>query len=394
MIRLILLTDFTESFSFQLLKGILAYSNKQTPWVICRMPPAYKANYGIKGVVEWANSWKADAIIGRFDNEEDVSLFKKSSIIAIAQDYKSRFKSVPNITGNYYKTGRMAAEFLLSKGFKHFAFYGYQDTVWSKERCKGFYESIAEHGFKDSFYCYENQSIDDFWLYETSTLLNWLNSLPPSTAVMACDDNQANRMAEVCKANNIKVPNQIAIIGVDNDEMICNLSDPPLSSISHDVVRGGFEAAALIAKMKSGKQETYEDIVIEPVAIVNRLSTDFYSTTDSAIHKVLEYIHQNIAEKITVGNLLKETTLSRRLLEIRFKQVTKQTIHRYILNLKIERFAQLLLASNIPISEVAEQVGITNFKNLSRQFKIIKKVTPNEYRKEHQVLNHNDLSPN
>lgn len=111
MIRLILLTDFTESFSYNLLKGILAYSKSHGPWVICRMPPSYKQTYGIEGVLQWAKTWEADAIIGRFNNDDKVELFRENGIIAIAQDYKSRFTSIPNITGNYYKTGKMAAEF-------------------------------------------------------------------------------------------------------------------------------------------------------------------------------------------------------------------------------------------------------------------------------------------
>ncbi|MGI6793854.1 substrate-binding domain-containing protein [Bacteroides sp. KG68] len=390
MIRLILLSDFTESFSYNLLKGVLAYSKSHEPWVVCRMPPSYKLTYGIEGVLKWAKTWQADAIIGRFDNDDNVELFRQHGIIAIAQDYKARFENIPNITGDYRKTGKMAAEFFLNKGFQHFAFYGYRDTVWSQERCEGFYECIAERGFGNNFHAYQEQSLDDLWFYEAPPLLSWLKSLPHPTALMACDDNQGNRITEICKVNNIKVPDKIAILGVDNDEIICNLSDPPLSSISHNIVRGGFEAAELIDRLlndEENNRQDMQDVVIQPINIVNRLSTDFYSTTDMHIHTALKYIHQNIASDITVSDIVKQVPLSRRLLEIRFKQVTQQSIHKYIFNLRMERFAQLLLASDAPIADVAEQVGINNLKNLSRQFKTLKKVSPNEYRKEHQMMN-------
>lgn len=390
MIRLILLSDFTESFSYNLLKGVLAYSKSHEPWVVCRMPPSYKLTYGIEGVLKWAKTWQADAIIGRFDNDDNVELFRQHGIIAIAQDYKARFENIPNITGDYRKTGKMAAEFFLNKGFQHFAFYGYRDTVWSQERCEGFYECIAERGFGNNFHAYQEQSLDDLWFYEAPPLLSWLKSLPHPTALMACDDNQGNRITEICKVNNIKVPDKIAILGVDNDEIICNLSDPPLSSISHNIVRGGFEAAELIDRLlndEENNRQDMQDVVIQPINIVNRLSTDFYSTTDMHIHTALKYIHQNIASNITVSDIVKQVPLSRRLLEIRFKQVTQQSIHKYIFNLRMERFAQLLLASDAPIADVAEQVGINNLKNLSRQFKTLKKVSPNEYRKEHQMMN-------
>ena len=264
-------------------------------------------------------------------------------------------------------------------------FYGYRDTVWSQERCEGFYECIAAQGFGNNFYSYQDQSLDDLWFYEAPPLLNWLKSLPQPTALMACDDNQGNRITEICKVNNIRVPDKIAILGVDNDEIICNLSDPPLSSISQNIVRGGFEAAALIEHLLNDEEATYQDVVLQPVNIINRLSTDFYSTTDAHIQTALKYIHQNIAADITVSDIVKQVPLSRRLLEIRFKQVTQQSTHKYIFNLRMERFAQLLLASDAPIADVAEQVGINNLKNLSRQFKALKKVSPNEYRKEYQT---------
>ena len=334
MIRLILLTDFTESFSYNLLKGVLAYSKSHEPWVVCRMPPSYKNSHGIEGVLKWAKTWQADAIIGRFDNDDNVELFRENGIIALAQDYKSRFSNIPNITGDYRKTGRMAAEFFLSKGFQNFAFYGYRDTVWSQERCEGFYECIAAQGFGNNFYSYQDQSLDDLWFYEAPPLLNWLKSLPQPTALMACDDNQGNRITEICKVNNIRVPDKIAILGVDNDEIICNLSDPPLSSISQNIVRGGFEAAALIEHLLNDEEATYQDVVLQPVNIINRLSTDFYSTTDAHIQTALKYIHQNIAADITVSDIVKQVPLSRRLLEIRFKQVTQQSIHKYIFKVR------------------------------------------------------------
>ena len=334
MIRLILLTDFTESFSYNLLKGVLAYSKSHEPWVVCRMPPSYKNSHGIEGVLKWAKTWQADAIIGRFDNDDNVELFRENGIIALAQDYKSRFSNIPNITGDYRKTGRMAAEFFLSKGFQNFAFYGYRDTVWSQERCEGFYECIAAQGFGNNFYSYQDQSLDDLWFYEAPPLLNWLKSLPQPTALMACDDNQGNRITEICKVNNIRVPDKIAILGVDNDEIICNLSDPPLSSISQNIVRGGFEAAALIEHLLNDEEATYRDVVLQPVNIINRLSTDFYSTTDAHIQTALKYIHQNIAADITVSDIVKQVPLSRRLLEIRFKQVTQQSIHKYIFKVR------------------------------------------------------------
>ena len=134
MTKLILSTDFTETYATKLLRGILKYSHQTEPWVICRMPPSFRKTYGIPKVVEWAKNWDADAIIAQFEPDDEVSLFKEAGIIAIAQDYKQRFTEIPNITSDYTASGRKAAEFYFIKGFKHFAYYGYEDVIWSDER--------------------------------------------------------------------------------------------------------------------------------------------------------------------------------------------------------------------------------------------------------------------
>lgn len=177
------------------------------------------------------------------------------------------------------------------------------------------------------------------------------------------------------------MPELISILGVDNDKILCNINDPPLSSISQNIEKGGYEAAALIERLYNKEETNPQDIVIEPVNIVNRLSTDYYPTLDPYILTVLNYIHRNLNNHFHVDDLVTLVPLSRRLLEIRFRQATRQSLHQYIATLRMGRFAQLLQATSEPISDVAAQVGIDNIKNLSRQFKLAKGCTPQEYRK-------------
>ncbi|WP_455966752.1 substrate-binding domain-containing protein [Bacteroides fluxus] len=385
MIRLILLTDFTEAFAHNLLRGILEYSKGREPWVVCRMPPSYKQANGIPGVLEWAKKWEADAIIAQFDDTDEVELFRQNGIIALAQDFKSRFSVIPNITSRYKQTGQMAADFFLQKGFRNFAFYGYKDVVWSEERCMGFRDRIVEKGFGDCFFEYQKQSLENLWYYESEPVANWIKSLPRPVALMACDDTQGNKIMELCRVLGIKIPEEVAVLGVDNDEIICGLSDPPLSSVNLNIVKGGYEAARLIERLLRDKDAISEDVVIQPVTIVNRLSTDIYATDNPVILTALKYIHQNLVNKISVEDIVRQVPLSRRLLEIRFKQVTGQPIYQYISNLRMERFAQLLLANTEPVADLAVQVGLADAKNLARQFKEWKGCTPVEYRKWNKI---------
>ena len=235
--RILIITDFTESFAYKILKGIVSYSKTKQNWEICRMPPAYKESLGIDGVVEWAVKWGANAVIGQFDSSDDVTLFANAGIVAVAQDYISRFKGIPNITADYYNTGKMAAEFYLGRGFTNFAFFGFKDVCWSDERFDGFRDTVEHAGH--TLHSYRMQDIKVLWYYEREKLTQWLTSLPKPVAIMACDDNQGSNLIDACNAVGIRIPYEVSVIGVDDDEMVCNLNTPPLSSIRVYFEQGG-----------------------------------------------------------------------------------------------------------------------------------------------------------
>lgn len=384
MVRLIFSTDFTEAFAHYLLRGILTYSKGGESWVVCKMPPAYREQFGMEGVLKWAKKWRADAIISQFENDDPVEIFGENGIIAVALDYKSRFTSIPNITSDYLLAGQMAADFFIAKGFRNFAFYGYKAAVWSDERCDGFCARITEKGFGDNFYEFREE-MGGFWHYESAGLEEWLLSLPRPTALLVCDDNRGNRITELCRMAGIRIPEEIAVLGVDDDELSCSLSDPPLSSIHMNVEKGGYEAAQLIDRLLHNTCSNSEDVFIEPVKIVNRLSTDIYSTTDPCVLSALKYIHRNLASSMGVLDVVKQVPLSRRLLEMRFKEVTGMPVYQYIFHLRMERFARLLLDTDDPIAEISASVGLLNYKNVARQFNLFKGCSPSEYRKKHRM---------
>lgn len=379
--RIIFLTDFTESFAYQLLKGILLYAKETKPCVVCKMPQEYKLKYGIEGVIRWAKHWQADAIIGQFSDDDPVELFSKYHITAIAQDYMSRFTSIPNITSDYFLTGQMAAEFFINKGFSNFAFYGFNNTVWSKERLQGFHTTIQQKGFTN-FYEYQHEDIQELWYYDSATLASWLKSLPKATALFACDDNQGKKITEVCRINGIKIPDDIIVLGVDNDEMTCNLSDPPLSSIQLNIPKAGYELARAI-DLWINQGIPIEDICISPVTIVNRASTDILSIDSPHILTVIRYIQNNINRKLSVDEIVRLVPLSRRLLEMKFKAIIKKTIYEYILFSKIECMANLLINTNDSVIDITAKVGLGDTKNVARVFKSVKGCTPTDFRKKH-----------
>lgn len=381
MIKILLLLDFAEEYHKNLLQGIIRYSREFGPWVFFRMPIYYRETIGIDGILKWAKDWGAKGLIGQLHNNSEIWKFTNEGISVIAQDFQERFKDVPNITGAYHETGRLGAEYFLRKGFKNFAFYGFKNIVWSRERAEGFEEKIKEAGYSVHYFEHLKSRSMDLWYYKPSLLSKWLKSLPKPTALMTCDDNQGLHITEAGRHAGIRIPEDVAVLGVDNDENICFLSDPQLSSISSDVEKGGYEAARVMQQMITAGKTNSDNIIVKPTHIITRASTDIYSTNDELIVKTLKYIHLNIDKNIKVGQVLKEVPLCRRSLEKRFIITTGYPVYKYIYQLRIEKFMKKLLETDMTITEIAHELGFEDTKNISRQFKQMKGLTPLEYRK-------------
>ncbi|WP_020526262.1 xylose operon transcription regulator XylR [Flexithrix dorotheae] len=383
--KVILLLDLSEEYGKHLLKGISRYIKDNAPWACCRMPAEFRKNYGVKGLIDWAKEWGAEGIIGQLETEEEVNAIKEEGIPVVVQDLRNRLKSSSSITGAYFEAGKIGAEYFIKKGYKHFAFYGFNDIVWSRERAQGFEETLKKQGYHVHYFEHSKARSRELWYYKPSYLSKWIASLPKPVALMACDDNQGQHITEACKLTGIKIPEDLAVLGVDNDEMVCNISDPPLSSIALDTEKGGYEAAELLDKMMRNGEMIQDNIIVSPTQIIERRSTDFYASKDVLVREALKFIHENIQTNLNVSDVLKQVPLSRRAMEQRFLNVTGYSPYKYICRLRIEKFCQQLLETDKTVFEIAIDNGFENSKNLSRLFKEIKGCTPVHYRKKHLV---------
>jgi LacI family transcriptional regulator len=380
MIRIALLLDFTEEYHKNLLRGIIRYSREKGPWDFLRIPVYYRETLGVHGIIKRAKEWGAKGLIGQFHSGTDMSKFSKAGISVIAQDFEERIKGVSNISGAYHETGKLGAEYFLRKGFRHFAFYGFKNIVWSRERAEGFEAKLKDAGYPVHYFEHKKSRSMDLWYYKPSVLSRWLKALPKPIALMACDDNQALHISEATKHAGLRIPEDVAVLGVDNDENICFLSDPHLSSISLDVEKGGYDAARLLEKLIRNRKQTSSTITIKPTRLVTRASTDIYSTPDLHIVTALKFIHNHIDTNLSVEDVLNEVPLSRRSLEKRFLDITGYPVYKYIFNLRIEKFAERLELTDKSISEIAHGLGLNDAKNIARQFRQINGMTPRHYR--------------
>ena len=240
MIKILLLIDYSSEFDRKLLRGLVQYSKENGPWLFYRLPSYYSAMYGEQGILKWAKEWKADAIIGQWNNDT-IDLQKELNIPVVLQNYHHRSVTYSNLTGDYKGTGRMAAQFFAKRMFQNFAYFGVKGVVWSDERCQGYRQEVKRIG--GEYFSFESDKQEDEIRMEVS---QWLQELPKPVALFCCDDAHALFISETCRMTNIRIPEEVALLGVDNDELMCNISDPPISSIELEVERGGYSIGRLI----------------------------------------------------------------------------------------------------------------------------------------------------
>lgn len=375
--RVLLLLDYASEFDRKLLRGIVRYSTEHGPWLFYRLPQSYRAKYGDKGVVKWARQWGANAIVGRLD-DDTIDVQKDLGIPVVLQNYHHRRLSCSNLTGDYSTAGVMAAQFFRKKIFTNFAYFGIENVIWSEERRDAFIEEIEKDGYK--VHCFEYvEPMPEGKL--RPAVEEWLKGLPKPIALFCCDDERAIFISETCKIAGISIPEDVAILGVDNDDLMCNISDPPISSIELGVESGGYAIGRLIhGQMVNGLSPIASNVVISPVRIEQRRSTERYNISDPYVLQVVRYIESNYDSDITVDTLLKNIPLSRRNFEMKFKKELHISVYQYILNCRCNRLADLLLTTSRSITELAIEVGFKDGGNVSRVFKKNKGVSPITFR--------------
>lgn len=376
MIKVILLIDSTSEFDRKLLRGMMKYSKENGPWLFYRAP----SDYHFKGsreewIAKWAKEWKADAIIGRWD-ESKVDLLANLDIPIVLQNTRYRSEIYSNLTGDYLRTGQMAARYFRKKHYVSYAFFGIRNVIWSAEKGRGFKEEVLKENATYSQY-EEVAGLE----YDRQKLIDWLKSLPKGTGLFCCDDAHALIITESCTMAGINVPDEIAVLGVDDDDLICEISDPTISSIQLEVEHGGYETCKLLHRQILSNDRTPFNVFISPSEIRERNSTRSHNISDSHIRDIVKFIEQNYMNDISMGEILKLVPLSRRSVETRFKKAIEMTIYQYLLQTRIERLSYLLRTTDRPYADLAYEVGFRDLANVSRTFRKFKGCTPLEYRK-------------
>lgn len=386
MARVLMMTDFSESYANKLLSGIMRYSHEHEPWTVCKVPLSLRDSGRMQELVNFATRWKADAVIGQFRSGDPVEGFLDRGIITLAQDFQQRFPNLINISGDYYLSGEMAADYFIEKGVRYFAFYGIPGMVWSEERLEGFSARIRERLPDATVSVHMKTSLQEIWWYDTDSLTEWLAALPKPVAILGCDDNIAYQIIEAVTQvgrEDMRIPDDILVMGVDNDASVCQMCSPQLSSINQEVEHAGYQAAALIDELlafpPAERRSRYRDIIVKPSYITTRQSTDAYIHQNPYVSKVMYYVNENLGSRIKVESLVDLVPMSRRMLETTFARETGISLYQYIIRARVNRMKDLINAGHSPL-QAADELG-TEYKIIARNFKNLTGMTPAEYAK-------------
>ncbi len=277
---------------------------------------------------EWKHL-KLDGAIVR-DVEVVEGLVHSGIPVIFAQHNRESYAPFPSIITDSALIGTMAAEHFLDRGFQNFAYCGLDDFAWSRRRVQYFQQRLEQAGFLVNQYHAPASKKGRAPRNELNRIAEWLKSLPKPVAVMCCNDDRALLVVEACKLIDGSVPDDVAVLGVDNDVLVCDLADPPISSISLSTEGAGYEAARLLDQLMQGGTMDGQIIPVQPTHIVTRMSTDMLAVTDPDVAAALGFIRRNANRLIQVDDVVEATTASRRVLEKRFKAVLHRSVHQEI----------------------------------------------------------------
>ncbi len=291
--------------------------------------------------------------------------------------------AISTVSTNNRRIAVLAAEHLMDRGLKHFAYCGTRRHTldpWNRHRHEAFVEHLRKSGRKCFAYS-GRYSASHSWEYLQKQLADWLEKLPKPIGLMAANDARARHVLEACRRIQLRVPDDVAVIGVDNDELICNLACPPLTSIVQDTEEIGYRAACLLDRMMSQRTPKFTHIVIDPVAVVTRESTDMVATEDPIVSTALAYIRRNACEGLSVVDVARETGVSRSTLADRFKRIVGRTVHTEIRRVQIGIACELLATTDLALDLIARRAGLGNAQYMNAVFRRWLKVTPGRYRR-------------
>jgi LacI family transcriptional regulator, galactose operon repressor len=382
--RVALLIETSREYGRALLRGVMRYARLHGPWSFYLTPGDFRQ--ALPEMTQGAG------IIARVETVDVAEAILATGLPAVILDPDPlilnkvpKLRDLSVVSSDSEGASRMCAEHFLERGFQNFAFVGLWDRVWSERRRDAFCGAISDAGFQPHVYPLPDKEASFGWEREQSLLARWIEGLPTPVGVMACNDDRGRNVLEACRLAGAHVPEEVAVIGVDNDELFCELSDPPLSSVALNAEHGGYRTAHLLDQLMKGDMRTQQRLIVEPVDIVMRRSTDVKMIEAREVGLVMSFIHRNRSRSFTVNEVADSVGISRRNLEVKFRRATGKTILAEVQRIRLNHAQRMLRETDLPIPQIAEASGYNSSSYLTQVFRKEIGVTPAKYRSKFRI---------
>jgi LacI family transcriptional regulator len=372
MIRVGIQLDFAGGYGRDVLRGVMEYANLQTDWEFV-MPPLYSL------MSQKLEPAATDGVVAMVHAARSVLRFRRAGIPLVntartVSTDELQHVHLPTVVPDDAAVGRMAFEYFWERHFRSFGFCGHPTAAWSRLRCDSFAAACKEKGV------FFSQAVA-----ANNVPIKWIQSLPRPCAVLGANDRYAWHAIDVCRANGISVPEEIAVLGVDNDVFLTEMVRPSLSSIDLGATRIGFEAARILDVLLRGRKTKIDVVEIAPAGVITRHSTDVLSIEDEVVAEAAKFIREHSSEPIGVDDILIHVPMSRRNLERRFRRVMQRSLLDEMRRVHLDRAMKLLRETSLDIPRIAEQSGFASHVRFSTVFREHTGTTPTAYRRKHRV---------
>lgn len=377
-----LLIESSRAYGRGLLRGISTYIRNHGRWTVFHQERTMSAD-----APPWLRTWRGDGVIARIESRALIEAVRRLRVPVVDLRGMHDLPGIPLLETNDRRVTELVVGHLLERGFDHYAFCGYASANFSRRRLRYFVPLLREAGRTPHVYeasgprGRDTAAAEARGLQYERELARWIRGLPKPVAVMACNDVRGQQVLNACRDLNLGVPEDVAVIGVDNDRLVCELCDPPLSSVEPDTERIGAEAAALLDRMMDGRPAPSRKIFVDPVGVVARPSTDISAIRDRQVAAAVRFIRQHACEGIGVEDVLDAIPVSRSTLERRFAALLHRTPRDEIVRVRIQHVRRLLKETGFPLSEIARIAGIRHPETLCALFKRETGETPGAFRR-------------
>lgn len=359
-----------------LIRGIHAYALEKQGWILRNSPCDPK-------VIPLVRAWKPDGIIATVFDREAARALGRLQRPTVDTAFAISGLKFPLVDVDHAAVGRLAAEHLLSLGHSHFGFLGSKTACYSEAREASFAGCLAAAGYSLSSchaeFLYEDLATSS-WKRDEPRILQWIDQLPKPAAVFACNDIAGRGLIDICSQLALRVPEQVAILGADDDELESLLTIPPLSSVAIPAKRVGYEAAAVLDRMMAG-QPVEPKLFLPPFRVIVRQSTDTRATDDPFIAAALSHIRANVSGELRVKAIADAVGVGRRELERRFRKALNCSVLDDIRGVRIQRVKELLAATDLAMPAIARRSGFSSAERLAVVFRQVAGMTPKAYRR-------------